>query len=918
MQPMVEAEDRIGRTLSFLMEAFAEVLTELGEERIAARLPWAGEWAGTADSPKEPDAEPPAPERMAQAASIAFQLLTMAEENAVAQTRRALEAEGALDLDAGSWDQHFARLVAFGRSEVEIAAALGRLRVEPVLTAHPTEAKRQTVLHHHRALYRVIVELENAMWSPTERAALRQQAKAAIERLWRTGEIFLRKPTVADERRNVMHYLSEVFPAALPWVDLRLEAAWRRAGFAAETLEGARPRLSFGDWVGGDRDGHPGVDAVVTRETLALFRGEALERVRAALSDLAAHLSLSAMRQPTPSALSDWIAERAEALGEAGAAALERNAEEPWRQAVNLMIAGLPAAQGPSAPGARTRATELAADLDLLRRSLCAVGAGRLAREDMDPALRGVDCFGFHLATLDVRQNSAFHDRALGQLLTVAGEPWGADYPGWDLARRNALMRRELASPRPFAAPGAPAGAEAEETVALMKVLRDHAATCGDEGLGAYIVSMTRSAADLFAVLLFAREAGMMRESADGPWMPLPIAPLLETIEDLQNGPAILEAFLDEPLVRRSLRRQADAAGLDAPVQQVMVGYSDSGKDGGIVASVWSLYRAQSAIAEAGARRGVRIRFFHGRGGTIGRGAGPTHRFLRALPPGAVAGDLRLTEQGETISQKYANRVTAAHQLELLMAGALGASLEARRDPPELVSAMDALSASARAAYGRLVEADGFLAFFDGATPIDAIEQNRIGSRPSRRSGRRSLSDLRAIPWVFAWNQARFGIPGWFGLGSALEALRSERPQAFAALRSAKAEGPDRWPPFHHLVSNAATAWAVSCPETMAAYAELVEDETVRRRILGAILAEHERTGEMIGEIYGAPVPVARPVVQQQVERRDRALAPLHERQIALLRRWRTERDAGGEPGATLTELLLTVNAIASGLGGTG
>lgn len=926
MKPTGDADSRVGQTLGFLMRAFAEVLNDLGEGELAALLPWPEHWpehwaegcaeGGPAQAPAWPQ-DPP--ERLVQAYSIAFQLLTQAEENSAAQARRAAEAAGELDADPGSWDQHFARLRSKGFDGAVVAQGLAALRVEPVLTAHPTEAKRQTVLHHHRALYRLIVELENSMWSATERRALEGEARAAIERLWRTGEIFLRKPSVADERRNVLHYLTEVFPSALPWVDRRLRAAWERAGFAPALLRDCKPRLTFGDWVGGDRDGHPGVDAAVTAETLALFRGQAIARVRSALVDLAAQLSLSALRQPTPAALEEWIAMRAAALGAAGAAALARNEDEPWRQAVNLMIASLPADDGATRRGGYARAFELAADLRMLRAALEAVGAARLAAEDATPALRHVETFGFHLAALDIRQNSAFHDRALGQLLTVSGEPWGADYPEWDAARRTALMRRELASPRPFAAPGADCGAEAAEAVGVLRVAADHLAAHGAEGLGAVIVSMTRSAADLFAIFLFAREAGLMRHDADGPWMPLPVVPLLETIEDLQRGPEIIEAFLDEPLARRSLARIAQANGWDQPVQQVMVGYSDSSKDGGIVASAWTLYRAQGAIAEACRKRGVRVRFFHGRGGAIGRGAGPTHRFLRALPPGSVGGDLRMTEQGETISQKYANRVTAAHQLELLLAGALGATMIERRDPEPLVAAMDALATEARAAYDRLVGADGFLTFFDGATPIDAIEQNRIGSRPSRRSGRRSLGDLRAIPWVFAWNQARFGLPGWYGVGSALAALRAADPAAFDALVAAKVDGPGRWPPFHYLVSNAATAWSAACPTIMTRYAGLVEDEALRARILRLILDEHALTGEMLGAIYGAPVPEARPLVQAQIDRRDAALAPLHDRQIALLRQWRAQRDAGEAQAAqTLTSVLLTVNAIASGLGGTG
>jgi phosphoenolpyruvate carboxylase len=350
-------------------------------------------------------------------------------------------------------------------------------------------------------------------------------------------------------------------------------------------------------------------------------------------------------------------------------------------------------------------------------------------------------------------------------------------------------------------------------------------------------------------------------------------------------------------------------------VQQVMIGYSDSGKDGGLVSSFWALHRAQAALTEVGQRHGVRIRFFHGRGGTIGRGAGPTHRFLRAMPAGALGGDLRLTEQGETISQRYANRVTAAHHLELLSAGAFASIAKARAPHPErapLSAIMDEMATDSRDAYRALVEHPRFLDFFRQATPIDVIEASRIGSRPARRTGQRTLSDLRAIPWVFAWNQSRFGLPGWFGLGSALLALRDRDPERFAAVVASKREE-TRWAPMHYLVSNAATAWMQSSVEVMQQYAALVEDSETRDAVLAMVMAEHERTRVALEAIYAGPLATVRSTIHEALQRRHAALRPLHERQIGLLRGWRAAPD-----DAALPELLLTVNAIASGLGATG
>ncbi len=910
---------KVETTLAMLMRSFALVLEELGEDQVARCLPWRERWAGDGGAPAAWPAE--GAERCLQAASIAFQLLDQAEENSIAQARRASEAEGRLVGEAGSWDQHFARLREAGLGDVDVAGALKEVRVEPVLTAHPTEAKRQTVLRHHRALYLLLVELENQMWTPSERADLEAQVTAAIELLWRTGEIYLDKPAVTDELRSIRHYLTQVFPEVLPWVEQRLRAAWARAGFAADLLADplARPILRFGDWVGGDRDGHPFVTAEITGATLATFRADAVGLIDAHLETLAGRVSLSVRRQPPAIDLERWIAARADALGEAGRAAVARNPDEPWRQAVNLMRAALPVAGEVPCANPYRRASELVADLLKLRAALLAVGAERLAQSDVDPVLQLVRTFGLHLAVLDVRQNSAFHDRALSQLLDAAGEPDAEAFPTWPTERRLALLRRELATSRPFVHANDVVGDEAAAVLGAYRVLATHLDDHGGDGLGALIVSMTRSAADLLAVFVLARDAGLLRRDHDGVWCPLPVVPLFETIDDLHAAPEILAAFLDEPVVRRSLARQQ---GGSEPVQQVMIGYSDSGKDGGFAASFWGLYRAQQALAEVGRRHGVRIRFFHGRGGTIGRGAGPTHRFLAALPRATLQGDLRLTEQGETIAQKYANRVTAAHHLELLLAGTVGRTLGDRvsaPDPAELLVAMDGIAAASRAAYRGLVTADGFIGFFERATPIDAIEQSRIGSRPARRTGTRTLADLRAIPWVFAWNQSRFGIPGWYGLGTALAAVRDDSPELFAALGRAKTEA-TRWAPFHYMVSNAATAWATASPSVMADYAALVPDTEVRDRLLAMVIDEHKRFGVVLEARSAAPPAGARPKIQRMRDLRDAALAPLHRHQVALLDVWRTARDSGDDvrAEALVPELLLSINAIAAGLGATG
>jgi phosphoenolpyruvate carboxylase len=904
---------KIRSDLDFLVTCFGEVLRELGEDAIAARLPWL--------ATDRVSAEHDCPDRLTQAYSTAFALLNMIEENAFAQGHRQTAAAGQLAERSGTWENSLRVLSAAGYQPAEIAAAVPRVRVEPVLTAHPTQARRRSILEHHRELYLLLVKRENQMWTPGEQAEIRDQIKAVLERLWRSGEILLEKPDVASEVRNVLHYLSNVFPSVLPLLARRYREAWLDAGFDPSLLDGlypVLPRLSFGDWVGGDRDGHPLVTGAVTRDTLAQLRATALALVRQKLTDLVRRISLSQRLQSPGPALKSRLDAMIAGLGPDAETAIRRNPDEPWRQFVNAMLLMLP--DRAAVASVYRRPAELLADLEMLRADLRRIGATRLAEVDVDAAAELVRTFGFHCASLDIRQNSRFHDLALSQLMRAAGLP-DAGFEGWEETRRLAFLNRELASPRPFIRPGTAAGEHASAVLDCYGVVAEHLAQRGPDGLGSLIVSMTRQASDLLVVYLLAREGGLLVDDGDGPWCQLPVVPLFETIDDLKRAPAVLRDFLAHPITRRSLKAQADGRSENELRQQVMIGYSDSNKDGGLLASFWSLYRAQGAIARAGSEAGVRIRFFHGRGGTISRGAGPTHRFLDALPPASVGGDLRLTEQGETIAQKYANCITAAHNLELLTAGAVRRTLFDQRTVTAehpLSAVMNRLALASREAYRALVEAEGFVTFFAQATPIDVIEQSRIGSRPARRSGQRTLADLRAIPWVFSWSQARFFLSGWYGVGSALAALQREQREAFADLTAAIRKR--AWPPLHYVFGNASTSVLTADPELMQAYAGLVADASLRERFQSAILAEFQTTRRMLEALYGCPLEAQKPTLTRSIEMRSPALLILHRQQVRLLAAWREAQRAGNEADAKvlLPRLLLLVNAIASGLGTTG
>jgi phosphoenolpyruvate carboxylase len=906
---------KIDRDLRELMTCLNEVLEELGEEETRSRLPWInGEETGTGGA-----------RGLEQAYSIAFQLLNIVEANAAARTRRLREIHEGLSSERGLWGNQLSRLTSKGWTPEEIAAYLPDVRVEPVFTAHPTEAKRGAVLDQHRAIHQFLAELDREDLTPSERLEIRRKIKICLERLWRSGEIFLDQPDVADERRAVMFYLRDILPDAVTRLDMRLRWAWNELGFTPELLGApeTRPCLSFGTWVGGDRDGHPFVTAKVTGETLQELRLNALLVIHRQLETLAEALPLSSHFQKASPELLDRVTVLRKELGPLGEQIIARFPGEPWRQLVLLMQGRLPLQLGAAdrawiaESGVRyQRAEEVSADLSILEQSLAEVGGQRLIRETVWPVLRILDVFGFHLAQLDIRQNSRTHDLAMAQLLKAAGVPDGENFPDWSEEKRLELLRRELLSPRPFLGPNnhLGLGPEADAVLSCYDTLREHIREHGREGLGSLIISMTRQLSDLLVIPVLAREAGLTEWHHGTLSSPLPIVPLFETLDDLERSPKLLKEFLSEPVAKASLDRRHG----HLPVQQVMIGYSDSNKDCGILASQWGLHEAQEEMTRVAGEEGVALRFFHGRGGTISRGAGPTHLFLDALPPGALQGDHRMTEQGETIAQKYANVSTSTYHLELLLAGVTGISLAGKRSERDIKicsGIADFLAKASRKAYRNLIEAPGFITFYDQATPIDALESSRIGSRPKRRSGQRSLADLRAIPWVFSWNQCRYYLPGWFGVGSALEALEKEQPEKFKTLQ----KDLRNYSFLYYVLSNVETNIASAELSIMRDYAELVTDTEIRKRIFGMISEEFERTREQLKKVFGASLDERRPRMGKTLLLRASALALLHEQQIETIRDWRTaQKENPAKAEALLPRVLLSINAIASGLRTTG
>jgi phosphoenolpyruvate carboxylase len=884
----------------FLMESFKEMLISLGEDSLANALPWVnGESASHVGAYK--------PDDMVQALSISFQLLNLVEENNATHYRRKIEGLLGEAEVRGSWAETLQTLKAKGLSEQEILSKLPEIDVSPVLTAHPTEAKRITVLEIHRELYRMLVNRENPNWSPQEKDSLRQDIINLLERWWCTGDIYLEKPDLEAERNNVLYYFTKVFPKALPLIDKRLKFAWEAAGLDPAKLSNAEsfPTLSLGSWVGGDRDGHPFVTPEFTSETLNIHRKQALRLHLDSLKELGKKISLSSILHKPPVWFNEEIAERAEKEGEAGETALDRNPNEAWRQFTNLMILKLERTINPAVPsGSRTynSVAELAEDLSILRKSLEEIGTDRVCDELLFPLERQLQCFGFHLARLDIRQNSAYHDKAMCQILEASGFEDCA-FGDWPEEKRLDFIEQELKLRRPFLPEGTSCGTEADNVLGYMRVLRDHIKQFGTNGIGSVIVSMTRSLSDLLVVYLLFRETGLLDAN-------LQVVPLLETIEDLNAGEELLEQYLQHPLTKARFTNGENA------VQEVMLGYSDSNKDGGILASRWTIYKAEQKLTAKAKEHGVALKFFHGRGGTISRGGGKIHRFLESMPPGSLSGSIKMTIQGETIANQFANLLNATYNLEMFVSGTtrqalLGAHIE---DHPEAYDIFERLVQTSKKTYRSFLDHEDFIAFYSTATPIDVLEQSKIGSRPARRTGQRSLNDLRSIPWVFSWNQSRFNLTGWFGTGTALQDLHDSNPDDYATLRKLS----DSWPFLKYLLIHIETNLINTDPDIMNRFVQISGGTSFSPDLMELITSDLNTAHDQTDELMGSPKIQRRYVKLQDSIRRNQALQILHNLQIDYLKQWRKLRTKNAADEELLNSLLLTVNAISGGLKSTG
>jgi len=849
--------------------------------------------------------------RTLQAQGIWFQLLAIAEQNRDMRNRREVERERGYEQLRGTFAGVFASAAAAGITGAEIREALIGLRVRPVITAHPTEAKRVTVLERHRRIYLRLLDLESPRWTDRERQDLIRALGNEIELLWLTGELKLAKPTVAQEVAWGLYFFNENLFDVVPQLFAKVESAFAKQ-FPDEPFE-VPLFFQFGSWIGGDRDGNPYVTSEVTRRTLWETRLASLRRYRSRLLDLVRNLSIEDHALTLPDSFITAVAEAIHATP-AGEGVAERNRGEIFRQFLGCMLARIDVTIGhtereepaPENTG-YSSADRLMDDIDLMRNALAAGGAQRLSDALLLPMRREVGVFRFSTVRLDVRESSMRINQTLGAMFRAKND--GTEPPAPESTQWKQWLLSELGTPRtePCRYEGLPA--DAAETLATFRTIARMREQIDREAFGTLILSMTRSAADILGVYLMAKEGGLFSDAAAVERCTLPIVPLLETIPDLRRAPAILKELLVVPLVQRSLHVQRK-------IQEVMIGYSDSNKDGGYLTAHWELAKAQSSLTRLGRELGVAIAFFHGRGGSVSRGGAPTGRAIAASPAGSIRGQFRVTEQGEVVSFKYANRGTAAYQIELLGASVVEHVLRSEREAAlipvhEFYEAMEALSGTAWSAYRKLMELPTMLSYLQDSSPLEELSLLNIGSRPARRTQAKTLGDLRAIPWVFAWTQNRHMLSGWYGVGSGIKAfldVRKERGLELLKRMFREAR-------LFRLILDDVERTLLQVDLSIAAeYAGLVEDKAVREPIFERIAEEYRLACEMILRISGdAAIAERFPQFRRRLARRLKTINEVSREQVHLLRAHRAESSE-----EVRTALLMSINCAAAGLGATG
>ena len=846
-------------------------------------------------------------EHALQVIGIWLQLMNIAEENSSMRNRREIERQGGPDEVIGSFAHALSQAAAANVAPETVSRVLEHLDVGPTITAHPTESKRVTVLEIHRRIYLKLFELESPRWTPRERDALLFALKNEIDLLWLTGEVRMDKPTVESEVSWGLHFFREALYDRTPHLCETLQTALNR--HYPEITSAVVPPLRYSSWIGGDRDGNPFVTVSTTRNALKQNRDAAIERLSKRLHELSQLVSLSAYEIPVTDDFKAILQQQLEASG-ASDKIIARNPTENFRQFFRALRYRLEATGGQGTAKPFATVDEFVGLLRQIEQVLADAKVMGLATGLVRPVRWEAEIFGFRTAALDLRQNTTVVNRVLGELWHKLNPVSQTPAPELESQAWTDWLVSELDKPLGFLPRFQNISDEASELLGLLDLVRETLDGPDPQAIGTFILSMTQSADDILGLYLLAKYCGLFSDPTARESCRIKIVPLFETIEDLRAGPAIMKTLLAIPLVRKSVSENGGA-------QEIMLGYSDSNKDGGFFCASFELFEAQRSLMQVGRNAGIALRFFHGRGGSVSRGGAPTGRAIAAQPAGSIGGMMRVTEQGEVVSLKFANRGTAENNLEVLTASVLLHTLKSANEPeqkhlPEHQHAVEQIARLSFKAYRNLAEDPGLLNYFQASSPVEELALLKIGSRPSRRFGAKGISDLRAIPWVFAWSQNRHLLTGWYGLGYAIDDfLSSQGAGGLKLLRGMFMKSPG----FRLAVDEVEKSLFLADMHVAELYAALVPNRTDSERLFALIRHEHKRTSKVMLELSGSKVLCER---FQGFRRRFDRVRPMVDQtnrwQVKLLRQTREQKSSE----ALNMPLLATMNCVAAGLGWTG
>ncbi|MGB1800903.1 MAG: phosphoenolpyruvate carboxylase [Gammaproteobacteria bacterium] len=844
-----------------------------------------------------------------QAWGIYFQLLNIAEENTGMRRRRQTEKTYGREYVPGTFHHIFHEAEERGVSNEDIQNLLDNAHVRPTITAHPTEAKRVTVLEIHRRIYVLLYRLESNRWTERERDELITSLRDEIDLLWLTGELRLEKPSVEMEVDWGLHFFDQTLYKRIPELLNILEGALKEN--YPDTHFKIPPFFRFGCWIGGDRDGNPFVTNDVTRQTLLSNRHAVLVHYKKQLAILLDRISVSKDAIELDGSFSKRLKKLANSLGDANIL-LTRKTTEIFRQFTYCMLTKIEATYD-NTDSKYKCADDFIADLIAMETALIQANCEHLSKSLIKPLRREVQAFRFCTVRLDLRENSQTVNHTLQQIWSALNG--GKEAPALDSKEWAKWLRDELARPLKLLPEFLTLDDSATSTFGLFRTVKQNREELDSQAFGNFILSMTKSAEDILGVYLLAKYAGLFGDKSSTQYCSMPIVPLFETIDDLRNAPDIMTDLLNTAVIKRSIKKQGEGGS-----QEVMIGYSDSNKDGGFFTSNWELTKAQTRLTETGKDCGIPITFFHGRGGSVSRGGAPTGRAIAAQPAGSIHGQMRITEQGEVVSSKYANEGTAEYQMELLASSVLQHSMKSLHEKvlkhkDKYDDAMEELSRLAYEKYRALAETEGLVDYYNAASPVEELAKMNIGSRPARRFGAKSLSDLRAIPWVFAWTQNRHLVTGWYGVGTGINSyLKKHGKQGQALLQDMFNNSRI----FRLVIDELEKTLCLVDMEVSEAYAGLVKNKKLRQQVFGMVTEEYELTCKMVRKVTGEKKLGTRfRKFNRKLQRRNRILNGVGMEQVCLVEQFRSAKNEK-EANDDLVSLLLSINCVSAGLGWTG